>query len=300
VPARDPALRGRCELRESPFHPLTLARERYKVRVDGVLQLPAELRPDSGATTYVPFDFDLNQAATLDREGHAYVEEYLLPAARRVLPQLQAAVRRVAEAEGLDPDSAVRTPPLKTMKRMSEKAGIGAARGAGEADHLLHEYPRQASNVDVARVMLILPSPAHVVRAVALFKAQCDVVRLKNRFARPSGGLRDILLNLCIDGVYCEVQVGIGTLVAVRRKMHKYYGVVRSIGAGPLVLMSKGLTEMDVGAAAMAEVAASARARQPALDRVAGWMSDGRGDLEVGGLQHGLSIVHAASLGESV
>jgi hypothetical protein len=148
--------------------------------------------------------------------------------------------------------------------------------------------------------MLILPSPAHVVRAVALFKAQCDVVRLKNRFARPSGGLRDILLNLCIDGVYCEVQVGIGTLVAVRRKMHKYYGVVRSIGAGPLVLMSKELTAMDVGAAAMAEVAASARARQPALDRVAGWMSDGRGDLEVGGLLHGLSIVHAASLGESV
>ena len=271
VPARDPALRGRCELRESPFHPLTLARERYKVRVDGVLQLPAELRPDSGSTAYVPFDFDLNQAATLDREGQAYVEEYLLPAARRVLPQLQAAVRRVAEAEGLDPDSAVRTPPLKTMKRMSEKAGVGEAlRDAGEADHLLHEYPRQASNVDVARVMLILPSPAHVVRAVALFKAQCDVVRLKNRFARPSGGLRDILLNLCIDGVYCEVQVGIGTLVAVRRKMHKYYGVVRSIGTGPLVLMAKELTAKDVGLGCMTEVAAARQRQQPRLQ----WLED--------------------------
>jgi len=118
--------------------------------------------------------------------------------------------------------------------------------------------------------MLILPSPAHVVRAVALFKAQCDVVRLKNRFARPSGGLRDILLNLCIDGVYCEVQVGIGTLVAVRRKMHKYYGVVRSIGTGPLVLMAKELTAKDVGLGCMTEVAAARQRQQPRLQ----WLED--------------------------
>ena len=198
------------------------------------------LRPalrQSVPSGYVATDFWAND----DPHGTKYVEEHLLPAARRVLPQLEAAVRRVAEAVGLDPDKAVRIPPLKTALRMDEKAGEGDSGSAGAPDHLLHEYPRQASNVDVARVMLVLPSPAHVVRAVALLKTQNEVVRLKNRFARPSGGLRDMLLNVRIDGVFCEVQVGIETLVAVRRKMHKFYGVVRSIGFKPLVAMAKPL-----------------------------------------------------------
>ena len=51
-----------------------------------------------------------------------------------------------------------------------------------------HEYPRQASNVDVARVMLVLQTPAQAVRALALFKENYEVARVKNRF-RPEAPL---------------------------------------------------------------------------------------------------------------
>ena len=57
----------------------------------------------------------------------------------------------------------------------------------------------------------------------------------------PQYGYRDMLLNLKIGGVYCEVQIGLAPLVAVRRKMHKFYGIVRSTGADPLISMAKPL-----------------------------------------------------------
>ena len=199
--------------------------------------------------------------------GQAFVERSLLPAARRVLPLLEAAARRVAaqlregqeedEEEGVEGREEgsgaaaaaqggrceVRVPPLKTKARMDEKAGFGEARHGADPDHLLHEYPRQASNVDVARVMLVVATPAQAVRALALFKETCEVARVKNRFSpeAPLYGYRDILLNLRIDGVYCEVQIGLAPLVAVRRKMHKFYGIVRSTGTKPLISLAKPL-----------------------------------------------------------
>ena len=56
-------------------------------------------------------------------------------------------------------------------------------------------------------------------------------------------GYRDMLLNLDVEGVFCEVQIGLSALVAVRRRMHKFYGVVRSIGDERLIAMAKPLPE---------------------------------------------------------
>ena len=222
-------------------------------------QLRQYVPPELG---YVAGNVEASEEATgeLSELGSRYVEEHLLPEARRVLPLLEAAVRRVAVALG--PASDVRVPPLKTLLRMSEKAGVGAAAFAGEADHLLNEYPRQASNVDVARVMLVVPTPPQVQQALALFKQQCEVARVKNRFSpeAPLYGYRDMLLNLKIDGVYCEVQLGLAPLVAVRRKMHKFYGVVRSIGMKPLISMAKPLSAEHVGAERVAEALAARQA----------------------------------------
>jgi hypothetical protein len=241
-----------------------------------------------------------NYGATMDNTGDAndgqkYVTGHLLPAARRVLPQLEAAVNMVARALGANPKECVFVPPLKTKVRMEEKAGVGVAgfTGVGEhADHFYHEYPRQASNVDVARVMLVVQSPTEAIQAHATFKEKSEVVRVKNRFApeAPLYGYRDMLMNLKIDGVYCEVQVGLAPLVAVRRKMHKvswplhpgvraptrrfrkrisrlapssshvrtqYYGIVRSIGCEPLIAMAKKLTVEEVGKEAAARVSAA-------------------------------------------
>ena len=199
-----------------------------------------------------------------DWHGAAFVRDFLLPASARVLPLLVAAVRRVADETAADPARDVFVPLLKTALRMDEKAGTGFLAGtpaAAEADHYLHEYPRQASNVDVARVMLVLPTPMAVVHALRLFKEKCEVARVKNRFspAAPLYGYRDMLLNLKIDGVYCEVQLGLAPLVAVRKRMHKYYGIVRSVGMSPLVSMAKPLTSKlpSVGDELVAEATAA-------------------------------------------
>ena len=74
-----------------------------------------------------------------------------------------------------------------------------------------------------------------------------------------------MLLNLRIEGIYVEVQIGIAALVAVRRSMHKYYGVVRSTGTSSLIAMAKPLREADVGAELMAVVKAT-------CEREAAWV----------------------------
>ena len=189
----------------------------------------------------------------------SYTNHFLIPAAKRVLPLLIFAAKRVAAALGLSAEEAVHTPALKTAKRMAEKAGSTAGPAARLADHYQHEFPRQASNCDVARIMLVVQTPAQLLQAHSLFKQQCEVARVKNRFSpeAPLYGYRDMLLNLTIDGIYVEVQLGISALVKVRRKMHKFYGVVRSIGSRPLASMAKPLTGAQVGDELAAHAAAA-------------------------------------------
>ena len=250
---------------------------RPRLRQRGV---PAAFVPDDRAAS--------GEATGGDFNGERYVAETLLPAARRVLPRLEEAARAVvarlcagatAAQRGESPSTAAAAgastddhragdqaappslfvPPLKTALRMAEKAGEGMAGIGKDPDHQLHEYPRQASNVDVARVMLVVATPAQAVRALALFKETCSVVRVKNRFSpeAPLFGYRDMLLNLHIEGVYCEVQIGLTALVAVRRRMHSFYGVVRSIGYRAMVALAKPLSVREVGAVLAAEAAAA-------------------------------------------
>ena len=79
-----------------------------------------------------------------------------------------------------------------------------------------------------------------------------------------------MLLNLDIDGVYCEVQIGLATLVAVRRRMHRFYGVVRSIGYQAMKALAKPLTVSEVGPALAAEAAAAHAACEGQVDAFMG------------------------------
>ena len=74
-----------------------------------------------------------------------------------------------------------------------------------------------------------------------------------------------MLLNLKLDGVYCEVQIGLAPLVEIRRKMHKFYNVVRSGGHRALISAAKPLTARQVGEERAAE-AAQARAAYEATE----------------------------------
>jgi hypothetical protein len=187
---------------------------------------------------YIADDWRASLAATGDDTfdcGRKYCEEYLLPESKRVLPILQAGLEKVTRDMGT---GQVFVPPLKTTRRMDEKCGNIAG---SEADHMFTEFPRQACNVDVARVMLELSEPQEVIHAHHMISEQMTVVRVKNRFSpdNPLYGYRDMLLNVEIDGVFAECQIGITPLIVVRRKMHKWYGLVRSNGFRSYVSLAK-------------------------------------------------------------
>ncbi|GMH48032.1 hypothetical protein TrRE_jg10561 [Triparma retinervis] len=179
---------------------------------------------------YVPDNHDANKEKSGDEFGERYMEAVLIPSAERVLPVLKGICEAVrSEVEGVE----VHVPPLKTATRIWEKCGIYCYKDV--ADHYNHEYPQQASNVDVARAMLKIDCPEMIVRALEAVRgnSECRVVRVKNRFGS-TVGVRDLLVNVEIDGVYAEIQVGLKNLIDVRRKMHKFYNVVRSEGSDQL------------------------------------------------------------------
>jgi hypothetical protein len=212
--------------------------------------VPAELG-------YVADSWEGSQRGTGDEQndvGRRFVEEVLLPQSRRVLPLLEAAAQRVSQDLGV---GTVCVGPLKTDLRMDEKAGN--IHGVADADHKQHEFPKQASNVDVARLLFELPDPAALCEAHTRLKAQQKVVRVKNRFSpeSPLYGYRDMLLNFDIDGVFCEMQLGLTPLVAVRKKMHRYYGLVRSTGFRSFVSMTKPAPAADIGPVLVAQMAAA-------------------------------------------
>ena len=176
-----------------------------------------------------------------DRYGNRYVSEHLLPAARRALPKLATAVHTVAQALGLASTS-VYVPPLKRVDRIRELCHDDEGEGGTRSPHYFHEYPKQASNVDVARAMLVLEHAAQVREALLLFKQDGNrrcfaVVRVLNRFASESGSMRMLSLNLEIDGHFVEVQLALASLVAVRRKRHKYHGLM--CGGGYMALIAR-------------------------------------------------------------
>jgi hypothetical protein len=184
-------------------------------------------------------------------DGNDYVKSFLLPESKRARVLLVAKIDALADELG---GCKVIVPPLKTMRRMDEKA---ANVWGAEADHLLHELPCQASNVDVARVMLVIPTPALLIQAKRRLHELFTVLRVKNRFSPddPLYGYRDMLINVDISGIIVEVQLGLAALVAVRSKMHKFYGVIRSTGFRAFVRTAKVLTAVDVGSVTAQQMA---------------------------------------------
>ena len=181
---------------------------------------------------YIPDHEKRNDEKTNDSDGQVFVEEWLIPEAKRVLGALEELCRDVAsEVGGIE----VHTPPLKTAIRIAEKCG---GIGEIEADHNLHEFPQQASNVDVARVMMKVRTPCELLAALEALRKKGKVLRIKNRFGNENG-VKDMLLNLEVDGVIVEVQMGLLSLIEVRQKMHKFYNVARSEGAFELVKCQK-------------------------------------------------------------
>ena len=194
---------------------------------------------------------ELSEERKTERVGRDYEEAkqtksdvmdlYTDAAAAR--PLATALVRRIAEALGVvQPAAPV---ALKSMQRIMEKVLMrpGAARGDCECV------------CDIVRDMVVGESAAQLAQLVRAFfdDDAIVVVRLKDRFKKPSGGgWRDVMINYYLasdeNRHVCEVQLVHKALLTARRGLpgHVIYGVVRNASE---VLEFLGLMDVDERAA---------------------------------------------------
>ena len=158
-------------------------------------------------------------------------------AADRAQTPLKAIIESAVHAAGLEPESqpnlfmecgdgfytAATLGPLKTEARCVEKAK--------------NEYGNDARRlVDIARASIVVDSEEELRSVFDALLAGCDskgltwkVVRLKNRFAKPSrNGYRDALFNVRVDGGHItEIQVHLTPFLNDKEEAHKHYKFFR-------------------------------------------------------------------------
>jgi len=87
--------------------------------------------------------------------------------------------------------------------------------------------------VDVARSTIVVDTEEQLSGVFTYLLDKCDVVRLKNRFARPSfNGYRDALFNLAValpdrPPHIVEVQVHLSPILEKKAEAHEYYAFFR-------------------------------------------------------------------------
>ncbi|MGE0546190.1 MAG: RelA/SpoT domain-containing protein [Kofleriaceae bacterium] len=131
---------------------------------------------------------------------------------------LTAATNKISAAVGATPDI---PPNLKGRPRALQK--INADYG-GDASQI----------VDLARSSIVCDTVEQVNLAAKLLKEQFPVARIKDRFARPSDGYRDMLFNLTMpNGHIVEVQVHLKAVKAAKDNGmgHKLFEQLRDIEA---------------------------------------------------------------------
>lgn len=112
--------------------------------------------------------------------------------------------------------------PLKGRERAGEKV---ASDYGGKTESL----------VDIARASVVCQTIEQVVDCFNFASQEFEVVRVKNRFANPAGGYRDLNLNVKLDGGYvAELQIHLQAIIDVKNADgHKIYEDVRKIEAKP-------------------------------------------------------------------
>ena len=121
---------------------------------------------------------------------------------------------------------------LKATKRIVEKAALRPGEGRGRTDRVC----------DVVRAMLVakdMRTVGAIAEALRALQAEglVEVLRIKDRFAQPSGGgWRDLMVNLVVLGDegavrhVCEVQVAHEMMLTARKGLpgHEVYAVQRN------------------------------------------------------------------------
>lgn len=110
--------------------------------------------------------------------------------------------------------------PLKGRARAKEKAGTDYG---GDT----------AGLVDIARASIVCKTADEVMEAWGFVNEEFNVVRVKNRFANPSSGYRDLMLNVELSsGHIAELQLHLKAIIDVKNGAgHKLYERVRVLEA---------------------------------------------------------------------
>lgn len=141
-------------------------------------------------------------------------------------------LKRVAEELG----AKAKHGPLKKLGRTSEKLADEYLEGlARNPDLKLSSQLAEETLKDLVRGSLIFNTEQQAVAAIETIRAKYDVLRVKDRFAKPlATGYRDILINVRLDnGTIAEIQLHIPGMFAAKDLGHEVYGVERAKPAGP-------------------------------------------------------------------
>ena len=89
--------------------------------------------------------------------------------------------------------------------------------------------------VDAARGSIICETLAELAAAIRVLLADGPgapmVLRVKDRLSEPaSGGYRDVMLNMEVEGHVCELQLHLAKLITIKSKAHRVYQLQRSAG----------------------------------------------------------------------
>ena len=89
--------------------------------------------------------------------------------------------------------------------------------------------------MDAARGSIICETLAELAAVIQVLLADKTrapmVVRVKDRLSEPaSGGYRDVVLNVEIEGHVCELQLHLAKLYGIKSQAHRIYKMKRSVG----------------------------------------------------------------------
>ena len=145
-------------------------------------------------------------------------------AVRREIPAFKAAVATVLAAAGAPGTAASYRELTKSLYRMIEKALTkGPRKAEGEADF--------SQILDVFGCLVVCPTYPEMAAVLGALIAQhksgdLRVCRIKDRWTHPSsGGWRDLMLNVVVNGVVFEVQIVLQAMLTARKGLdaHKAY-----------------------------------------------------------------------------
>ena len=169
----------------------------------------------------------------LTDEQRSTGEKMLAPFLRKaemIKPKFTKDVTEIADAVGGD----VRSVGLKSMGRSVEKLWTDTENG-------LLGQPQGSDILDLLRTTIVVDNESQIQPTIDLLtkkfgrvkKGVKRLFRIKDRFAKPLNGYRDILTNVQLpNGLVAEIQINVPTMITAKNTGHVVYAMSRVLPEG--------------------------------------------------------------------